>query len=851
MIPVRLELTNFLSYRTTAELDFTGINLACISGENGAGKSTLLDAITWALFNKARRTDDAIIHGDQDTCKVILDFYYEDTLYRIQREKTRGKSGVVYFYARDAKEEKWNPLGERGIRDTDKVIQQVLRMDYETFINASFFLQGKADQFATQKPSDRKRILSSILGLEIWDRYKDRTIEKRKLLERDLHSLDGRLAEIQQELAEEEPRKQRLKELEETWQAVQQRKVEQEARVSQFRRMEESVRNQKKTLDMLRDQLESSSQKLTALQERHSKRLNEQKSFQEILNQADDVTRHYQTWQKTREELDQWNELAAKAAGIEKQKSAPLMTIEKERGALEQEQQNLLRQQAQALLTANQVPQREKEQKELLLKLEQEQENARKRDNLEAQLEALRNRMGELKSENAVMKAAMNEMDERRKKLEQVHAANCPLCGQGLSTEHRVQLVEEITHEGTTLAEQFRANQDTIKKLEVELAEIQASLTGIAAAEKRIHDLQREIDQLNAWLEHNTTLVQDWQGIGEQRLTTVQQALEGNLFALDARDALEKLNQNTRQLGYDAQKHAEIRQQESSLRHSADEYQKLESARSTLEPITREIGDMEEQLTAIQAEISDRTEAVEKTAAIYDDLSSQLTEMHTAEEQLKEMVERESEVNRELGAARQNMDVIPVLKKRVKELDQEREEITYKISQYKKLEKAFGKDGVPALLIEQALPEIENEANDILDRLSAGAMNIRFQTRRDLKTRDEKRETLDILISDPNGLRDYELFSGGEAFRVNFAIRLALSKVLAKRAGARLQTLVVDEGFGSQDATGRQRLIEAINLVKENFSCVLVITHLDELKDAFPKRIEVEKTVQGSAIQVI
>ena len=85
----------------------------------------------------------------------------------------------------------------------------------------------------------------------------------------------------------------------------------------------------------------------------------------------------------------------------------------------------------------------------------------------------------------------------------------------------------------------------------------------------------------------------------------------------------------------------------------------------------------------------------------------------------------------------------------------------------------------------------------------------------------------------------------------SFAIRLALSRVLAKRAGARLQTLVIDEGFGSQDADGRQRLIEAINLVSADFKKILVITHLEELKDAFPARIEVEKTQHGSAVRVI
>jgi exonuclease SbcC len=63
--------------------------------------------------------------------------------------------------------------------------------------------------------------------------------------------------------------------------------------------------------------------------------------------------------------------------------------------------------------------------------------------------------------------------------------------------------------------------------------------------------------------------------------------------------------------------------------------------------------------------------------------------------------------------------------------------------------------------------------------------------------------------------------------------------------------LVIDEGFGSQDLQGRQRLIEAINLVKNDFEKVLLITHLDELKDAFPTRIEVEKSERGSVVRVI
>ena len=219
---------------------------------------------------------------------------------------------------------------------------------------------------------------------------------------------------------------------------------------------------------------------------------------------------------------------------------------------------------------------------------------------------------------------------------------------------------------------------------------------------------------------------------------------------------------------------------------------------------------------------------------------------------MSDLRENENQTRAKVGAALQNVEIIPKQKARKKDLTAQREELSQKIMRHKTLERAFGRDGVPALLIEQALPQIENKANDLLERLSDGQMSVRFVTQSEYKDkkRDDLKETLDIQISDSAGLRNYEMYSGGEAFRVNFAIRLALSEILAQRKGARLQTLVIDEGFGSQDAQGRQRLIEAINLVKHDFAKILVITHLDELKDAFPSRIEVEKTERGSTVKV-
>jgi exonuclease SbcC len=203
----------------------------------------------------------------------------------------------------------------------------------------------------------------------------------------------------------------------------------------------------------------------------------------------------------------------------------------------------------------------------------------------------------------------------------------------------------------------------------------------------------------------------------------------------------------------------------------------------------------------------------------------------------------------ELGAARQRLSALDSLAKYRADKLAARRKLADEQGIYEELREAFSKKGVPAMIIEAAVPEIESAANELLRRMTAGRMNVRFNTQRETQAGDV-RETLDIQISDELGTRAYENYSGGEQFRVNFAIRIALSRLLARRAGAQLQTLIVDEGFGSQDAQGREKLVEAINAIQDDFARILVITHLDDLKDAFPARIDIVKTPSGSQISV-
>ncbi|MDP3724689.1 MAG: SbcC/MukB-like Walker B domain-containing protein, partial [bacterium] len=214
-----------------------------------------------------------------------------------------------------------------------------------------------------------------------------------------------------------------------------------------------------------------------------------------------------------------------------------------------------------------------------------------------------------------------------------------------------------------------------------------------------------------------------------------------------------------------------------------------------------------------------------------------------------------SQSRQSLGAAQQLKErTVQLAELREKKL-REKSLADNEIRIYNELALAFGKRGIQAMLIETAIPEIELEANSLLDKLTDGRMRLSLSTQREKKTakkgEEDFIETLDITIADEAGERPYDLYSGGEAFRVNFALRLAISKLLTMRAGAQLQFLILDEGFGTQDAEGRERLIGAINAIRDDFEKILVITHIDELKDAFPVRIDVQKVSGESTFTLL
>ena len=184
---------------------------------------------------------------------MIFIFKHEENTYRVQRTLPRNKSTMLEFQVRNG--DTWRVLTEKTTRDTQARIEQILRLDYDTFVNASFFLQGKADQFTQQNAGKRKDVLSNILGLEVWEQYKNRTAERRKLIERDVDEIEGRVREIDAELGEEEARKLRLGKLESLLKQLTATRAAQESILDNIRKNAALLDEQRKLIDALSDGL--------------------------------------------------------------------------------------------------------------------------------------------------------------------------------------------------------------------------------------------------------------------------------------------------------------------------------------------------------------------------------------------------------------------------------------------------------------------------------------------------------------------------------------------------------------------------------------------------------------------
>jgi len=773
MIPLKLELKNFLSYGDYIEtVNFEPYNLICFSGKNGHGKSALFDALTWVIWGQARkiggacRADEALICLGQQDMSVSLDFMCNSQRYVVRRELSYyyGKSkSVLEFGIYNQEKNVVSPLTEKTVRLTQDKIEKVIGLDFDTFSSSVFLKQGHSNEFSKKSAKERKQILTTILGLEKYERVRryvmdivrgatdeyDGLLNMQERVKAEL----GCMSDVQEKIGLIEDAERELN-FQEKKLSLQQKEI-QESRENLFK--------QKERLFVLDKELACLREQLQKYKHDYELRFADKVKALEI-NHASVQSKRILLGERYKIQQGQCNE------------------YDKEEKSIEEELRLI--------------------QQSINLKSKNEKKFQAARRIFEKRKELYHKMVGygnwvsqELQNINRKDLVFIRKKDPK-----------CPLCEQSLVRERQTFLLDKLFH-------QAHFYEHRVARVSTFVCQSKGILVdeheNLSAMDKELQKLVDAPDRKKELISQREKL-----RVARRRCLEVLQTVKTEQSALD--DYSEKL-----QLQLNKDKSIMLLKLEQEPGYKALCVKFKEKERESR---------------------SHRNYCVEKSSILSDERVLHI--------ELRALQKKKSEVLQEKGRLKQLMA-------QRKKLSDERLVYENKIAkkrdeidEYKAIIGALGKDGIQALLIESVIPEIEHEANKLLASLSDQNAQVLIESLRDLKSGGTK-ETLDIKIADNAGIRSYEMFSGGEAFRIDFALRIAISTLLARRAGTALQTLIIDEGFGSQDDEGLQLVMDMLYKIQDRFAKIIIISHLSLLKNQFPVHFMVEKTASGSHVSIV
>jgi len=860
MIPQRLSVRNFLCYRENVPtLDFQGIHVACLCGQNGHGKSALLDAVTWCLWGEARgKTQDDLISYGADECRVELEFLSRDTSYRVIRSRSRAggrrRQGVSDLQFQVLGSDAAIAITGDHIRETQAKIEQTIGMDYDAFINSAFLLQGRADEFTNKTPADRKAVLSKILGLEAYDRIQERARQRLDEGKSSSSEIEGSLGRMRSDLENIGDPAIELAEVKMRLDDVNRQTEESRGRV-------EGLRAQVGELDSLRESLTELGVNITGirsdieqLESALSASQGRLRGYLDLIQEADPIRQGSERLILARNRLETLEEARGRYDQLGESKNQLQSSIDTSRTLLEAKIAQLIRR------VHVELGPKAGAETELAGQLAQVQQRLNGLDQEKVQVAGLRDRL--TKTSTAIGEAQgtaeryLVEGKELAAKLEFLEKSGggeavCPLCQTSLGHDGCTALSHTYTTDIQAKRNLYRQNQQRLKQLETEKTDMerewgqrdQALTTSLREGQSKLQELESRIQESR---EAQKTLDEE-----RKQVQAAQSSLASGDFASAEQSELKAIEDQIQSLGYDDEARQQSYAETRELAHFEERQGQLTQAEASLPAEQESLARTQDILNRRRIDLEQAQERRTTGEQSISELPQLQTGLKAAESGLAELESTRQTTTARLGYLDGEVRRLQSLRREVSRDSARLTALKEDEGIYQELVTAFGRQGIQAMLIETVVPRLEEEANLLLGRMTDNRMQVKLETQRERRSgRGDPIETLEINVSDELGPRSYEMYSGGEAFRVNLSLRIALSKVLAQRMGAPLPTLFIDEGFGSQDAAGRERILDVISAIENDFDKIIVVTHLDDMKDVFPVRIEVQKGDDGSTFWI-
>jgi exonuclease SbcC len=780
MRPLRLVVEGFSAFRNRAELDFEGADLFALVGPTGSGKSSVIDAMTFALYGRVARYDDArlvapVITQGAVTAKVDLRFTLGDESYRAYREVTRRGTGAS---TKEARLEHGGEILAGDATEMTREVESLLGLSFDQFTRCVALPQGEFARFLHDKPKDRRALLVQLLDLGLYGRMAARANELAKASSAQMELLDTQLAELSATEPVDEAGLEQL--------------------VQRLADLADKLRAEQPRIDHLESEMRAAEERATVAARGVSKLAG--------VEVPEEVRQHL--------DLDAG---AAKAVTeAEKAEIAAEVTLasaENQRAALPE--RSLL--DAQRELYADRASLDERITSGESLTSEAEQgavETALAVDGAELDLRTAADALLSARTEHAAhgLAADLEPGDP------------CPVCHQ---------TVDEIPQHDLS---DIRALDKAHSRAEKEVSKARTR------KDKAVRQHEKYAQQLAALAERAGELDQrlagapplDELGPLEVEVGEAENAVAGARTMLDAaRDQRKSAEKKRRKI-------------EMLVRADRDDLAELREQLADLEPPKAKRDDLIAAWESLAAWADGQRPVLEKEAA---ESRARADELGTQRVALAdEMVKACLDAGLEVGD-RDRFEVVDGSRRDVqRRLDQarERRERAAKLVEQRaetaadqQVSHALGRylrsDGFQQWLLDEAVEVLVAGATERLRTLSSGQYSL---------TVDAKDEFLVIDHFNTDEARLARTLSGGETFLASLALALALSDQIADLAaeGApRLESIFLDEGFGTLDPETLDVVVDAIESLHATGRMVGLVSHVPELAARVPVRFVVRK----------
>jgi DNA repair protein SbcC/Rad50 len=797
--PLRLEVEGFTSFREKASVSFEDLDLFAITGPTGSGKSSLIDALVFALYGQVPRVGKEykqLISQGSERLSVRLDFEAGGRRYRVVRSAKA--AGAPQTRLEEVFEAGPQPLADR-VRDIEAQIGAILGLDYDAFVRSVVLPQGQFDAFLKGEPKERRKILVALLNLGVYEDMQ-RLANARAARARDEAGFIARQLATDFAGATAEALAERRRDLEAAVRAAADADLR-AASLAEGLRLAVAVR---------------------AARERASAAASDRQAEQGRLarGEAALATAHEEGLRR-----------AEQAGALEKRRAALAFAPERHAGLA------VARDLGRQLVEQRGAEARQAAERRTLEKQRLSLEKA-----VAAAEAALERTLADESEATAASEVARAERDV----LHTRHAAHavrallrpgepCPVCEQTVKkvpkgrlpalseVETRLRAAEELSRRTRSAAQEARV------VLERQRADLRVLEGKIDAAARRGGEAGAGADALARRLDEAGFPV----GTGD--LVALLDRIEREWRAQDeARAGQEALEREARAL-HEERARIEVR--------IATAREQVVGAQARLSDLAARLAEAEREVAVALADLRERARA--ETWTLPTEPAANRDEAATLEALLAAAQQRARETTGLRGSIEAQIQHLERAAARACELAARQKQLEAEAALAGALAQHLKADQFIGYVLEEALGVLADDGTTHLRELSAG--------RYSLACRGQEFLVIDHWNAD--GERSVKTLSGGESFLASLALAMALAERLATlsaqgRAGEALESLFLDEGFGTLDRESLDAVVQALDALHGGRRMVGIVTHLAELADRLPARVQVARSGSTSTVAV-